>query len=163
MTENYPDHTIYVDLPPEPLAHPSFMIELVTANRSPVSCRTVQETVYFTITCFDITDDEPGNITNLLLTQQGVLDLFRAGHLTIQDRKISVTASPGGHNADQAYVDLQFEYFEDRSDGQDITPLMKEVYTRRNKHWDSQISILNLRQLLLQLLNVRKREPLPLF
>ncbi|AFM02376.1 hypothetical protein Desde_4115 [Desulfitobacterium dehalogenans ATCC 51507] len=129
LAENYPDHTITMDLHPEPLERPSFMIELVTADRSPVNCKTVQETVYFTITCFDITDDDPGNTTNLLLIQQGVLDLFRAGYLSVQDRKISVAASPGGRNADQAYVDLQFEYFEDRSDGRNITPLMKEVYT----------------------------------
>lgn len=129
LAENYPDHTIYMDLHPEHLARPSFMIELVTADRSPVNCRTVRETVYFTITCFDITGDEPDNTANLLLTQQSVLDLFCAGYLSVQDRNISVAASPGGRNADQAYVDLQFEYFEDCSDGQDITPLMKEVYT----------------------------------
>lgn len=128
LTENYPDHTIYTDLPPEPLARPSFMIELVTADRTPVNCRTVQETVYLTITCFAVLDD-PGNTANLLLTQQSVLDLFRTGYLSVADRNISVQASPGGRDADQAYVDLQFEYFEDRSAGQDIPPLMQEVYT----------------------------------
>lgn len=129
LAESYPDHSIYMEQYPEPSARPCFMLELVTADRFPVSCKTVQETVYLTITCFAVAEDDPASGSNPFVTQQGVLELFRTGYLAVADRKISVQASPGGRNEDQAYVDLQFEYFEDRSAGQDTAPLMKEVHT----------------------------------
>ena len=130
LVGKYPEHTIYIDLCPKKFDRPSFLIELITVDQSPVNCKTIQETVYFTITCHDITDDySNSDTTRLLALQQGVLDLFRDGYIPVEDRRIQVKASSGGRNFDRAYVDLQFEYYEVRSDAQDTTPMMKEIYT----------------------------------
>jgi len=95
-----------------------------------VNRRTIQETDYFTITCFDTTDDYSHSDTVQLLTlQNGVLDIFRNGYINVDDRSVKVRASSGGRNFDQAYIDLQFEYYDDRSDAIDDTPLINKVYT----------------------------------
>lgn len=130
LVQKYPDYTVYIDLCPKHFERPSFLIELVTVTQKPVNSKTIQEKVYFTITCFDTTDDYSHSDTvSLLAVQQGVLDIFRQGYIKVEDRSIEVKASSGGRNFDMAYIDLQFEYYEDRSQVKDDMPLMKNVYT----------------------------------
>jgi len=130
LVKKYPNHTVYLDLCPKNFDRPSFLIELVTINRRPINSRTIEETVYFTITCFDEVDKySHSNTVNLLTVQQGVLDIFRQGYIKVDDRNVEVKASSGGRNFDEAYVDVQVEYFEDRSDIAETLPLMKEVIT----------------------------------
>lgn len=130
MVEKYPGHTVYIDLCPKQFDRPCFLIELITIEQKSVNRRTIQETDYFTITCFDTTDDYSHSDTVQLLTiQQGVLDIFRNGYISVDDRAVNVKASSGGRNFDQAYIDLQVEYYEDRSDAAFDTPLIQEVYT----------------------------------
>lgn len=130
LVQKYPEHTVYIDLCPKNFDRPCFLIELVNIQQRPINAKTIQETDYFTITCFDITDDYSHSDTiNLLMIQQGVLEIFRKGYISVDDRAIDVIASSGGRNFDQAYIDLQFEYFDDRSDAIDNTPLINKVYT----------------------------------
>lgn len=129
LVEKYPDYTVYIDLCPKHFERPSFLIELVTIRQRPINAKTIQETAYFSITCFDVTNDySHSSTTNLLTVQQGVLDIFRAGYISVDGRALEVKASSGGRNFDQAYIDLQFEYFEDRSQVKDDMPLLKNVY-----------------------------------
>ena len=48
---------------------------------------------------------------NVLLN---VLNIFRKGYVECNDRVVKVIASNGGFNDDEAYIDLQFEYYENR-------------------------------------------------
>lgn len=130
LVEKYPDYTVYIDLCPKHFDRPSFLIELVTVTQRPVNSKTIQEAAYFTITGFDTIDDySHSETTGLLTIQQGVLGIFRDGFIRVDDRAIEVKASSGGRNFDQVYIDLQFEYFDDRSDVVDTTPLIQEVIT----------------------------------
>lgn len=130
LVEKYPNHTVYIDLCPKKFERPCFLIELSNVSQRSANCKTITVTVYFTITCFDVTDNySHSNTTDLLLVQQDVLDLFRAGFIVVEDRALAVKASSGGRNFDQAYVDIQLEYFEDRSDSLDTSPLVTEVIT----------------------------------
>lgn len=130
MVEKYPGYTVYIDLCPKQFERPCFLIELVTADQKSVNRSTIQETDYYTITCFDTTDDYSHSDTVKLLTvQQGVLDIFRDGYISVDDRAVNVKASSGGRDFDKAFIDLQFEYFDDRSDATDDTPLINKVYT----------------------------------
>lgn len=92
--------------------------------------KTVREIVFYTITCFDVTDDySNSDTTSLLNIQQGVLDIFRPGYIKVDGRAVKIKASIGGRDFDQAYIDIQVEYSEERSDAADSTPLIKEVIT----------------------------------
>ncbi|MFZ7103355.1 MAG: phage tail terminator family protein [Peptococcaceae bacterium] len=124
LVEKYPDYPVYVELCPEDFEGPGFLLELVTTSQNPVNCKTFQETEYFTITCFAET-------INLLAIQQGVLEIFGNGYILVDDRAIEVKAGSGGRDFDQAYIDLQVEYYEERSNApHEIPPLMKEVYIK---------------------------------
>lgn len=128
LVEKYPNHTVYIDPCPKQFERPSFLIEIITVDQEAVNRRTIQETVYITITCFDETDDyKHSDTTNLLTVQQGVLDIFRSGYILVDGRAVKVKASSGGRDFDKAFVDVQVEYFEDRSDTADTTPLINEV------------------------------------
>lgn len=128
LVEKYPGCTVYIDICPKNFERPSFLIELITTRQGPVNKRTIQETVYYSITCFEKTDDYSNSSTiDLLTVQQNVLNIFRAGYIKVDDRAIEVKASSGGRDFNQAYIDLQFEYYDNRSDDEDTTPKMKEV------------------------------------
>ena len=130
LVDIYPDHTVYIDLCPKDFKRPSFLIERIRTDQDSVNCKTVQETVFYTITCFDVTDDySNSDTTSLLIIQQGVLDIFRLGYIKVDGRAVKIKASSGGRDFDQAYIDVQVEYFEDRSDAADTMPLIKEVIT----------------------------------
>jgi hypothetical protein len=130
LVKAYLDYTVYIDLCPKNFERPSFLIEMITAERNPVNRKTIHETDFFTITVFDVKDDYGNSsTTGLLNLQQGVLDIFKPGYICVDGRAVKVKASSGGRNFGEAYIDIQVEYFEDCSDTADTIPLMKEVIT----------------------------------
>lgn len=129
LVEKYPEHTVYMDVCPKDFDRPSFLIELITIRQSPVNKGTIREIVYFGIAYFDETDEYLNSSTeNLLTVQQNILNLFKSGYIKVDDRAIAVKASLGGRNLDRAYIDLQFEYFDNRLDEEDTEPKIKDVY-----------------------------------
>jgi len=133
LVAKYPTHTLYIDLCPTNFARPSFLMKPIKNEQKAISCKIIQETDYFTLTCIDTTNDyTTGETMRLLIVQQDVQDLFRSGYILVNDRMVTVKASSGGRDADKAFINLQFDYFEDRMDASasnpDNTPMMKEVY-----------------------------------
>lgn len=57
------------------------------------------------------------------------MGLFRFGYLTVGDRALKIKSSTGGTDFDRAYVDLQAEYADDRSDAEETAPLATDVET----------------------------------
>lgn len=130
LVEAYPDYSVYIDICPKQFERPSFLLELMYKSQKDASCKILEEIVYYTITCYDTTDDYARSSTvNLLTVQQGVMDIFKAGYIRVDDRAIKVKASAGGRDFDEAYIDLQFEYYTERSKEENVLPLMKELYT----------------------------------
>ncbi|QEY35929.1 hypothetical protein FL966_05875 [Caproiciproducens galactitolivorans] len=119
---------VYLNRTPKDFERPSYLIEAISNELGSVNCRTVKQTVYLTITCFAVVDafgnSDDGVLVNL---QDGVLNLFRKGYLKVADRALEVQASTGGADFDRSYVDLQLEFYDDRSDETDTAPLMKEI------------------------------------
>ncbi len=124
----YPVPTVYVNRCPKDFDRPSFLIETVKEGDTSASRKMVKCEAYFTITCF-VKVDKFGNGDDGALTeiQTGVMLIFRAGYIRVGDRAINVKASSGGVDFDRSYVDLQFEYFDNRSDDVDNTPLIGDV------------------------------------
>jgi hypothetical protein len=127
----YPDYTIYIQDCPKDFDRPSFMIEFVRTNQIDVSRTTIEKTVYYTITCFTIIDEyyrsDPEELADL---QETILQKLLIGYLLVGDRALKVKASTGGLDPDRAYIDLQLEYYDNRTDEADQTPLATSVTTK---------------------------------
>ena len=128
LVELYPDWTVYVNRCPKKFERHSFLIESVKSSSDSASRKVVKVNAYFTITCFELVDDYRNSEDGALLdVQDAVINLFRLGHIKVGNRAIKVEASTGGADFDQAYVDLQLEYYDDRSDEMGNTTLMGDI------------------------------------
>lgn len=128
LAKAYPGRTVYINLCPKKFARPSFFIECIKESKSDINRSTVQVTGYYTITCFTEVDGYYNTDAEVLMAiQDAVMDLFNDGYITIGDRKIKCKSSTGGMEEGASYVDLQFEYYDDRSNVVDTTPLMGTV------------------------------------
>jgi hypothetical protein len=127
----YPDYTIYIQECPKDFARPSFKIELVRISQTDASHSTVEKTAYYTITCFASTDEYYRTSQDDLIDLQDTILLeLQRGYFVVGDRAIKVKGSTGGVDSDRAYIDLQFEYCDNRTDEEDQTPIAASVTTR---------------------------------
>lgn len=128
LVTKQPDRTVYVNRCPVKFDRPSYWLEAVKTEVTDAARDLVRVRAYFMVTCF-VTMDEYGNCDDLELTraQNEVIDLFREGYVRIGNRAVKVAASTGGYDVDRSYVDLTFEFFDDRSDAVEDTPLMDEL------------------------------------
>ena len=130
IAENYPDRTVYVQACPKDFKRPSFLLEYVRLSRRDVNFTTFEKTAYFTITCFISVDKHfRSDMDELVDLQEDILKLFAAGYVNVGNRAIKVKSSTGGIDFDRAYIDLQFEYFDNRTEAEDQTPLVESVQT----------------------------------
>lgn len=131
IVEAYPSYTVYTKYNPKDFKRPSFLLELIRNSQIDICRTSVEKTVYFTITCFTEVDKynhaDPEELAEL---QEGVIQLFNEGYIVVGDRAIKVKSSAGGIDDDQVYVDLQFEFVDNRSDETDEKPIMAEINTR---------------------------------
>lgn len=124
----FPDvQTIYRNRYPHEFDRPSFLIETTKFSIDAANRKTVRCVDYLTITCF-VEVDEFGNAADgvLIAIQSEVMNLFRPGFVRVGNRALKVKPSSGGADFDRSYIDLQLEFFDDRTDEQDATPLMKD-------------------------------------
>ncbi len=129
VAEN-PVYTVYLQKCPIDFQRPSFLLEYVKTSRRDTSRWTVEKTVYFKISCFVNTEENfTSGEDSLSNIQESVVQLFSGGYVNVGDRAIKVQSSTGGFDADRAYVDLQFEFFDDRTDAVETNPLMASVKT----------------------------------
>lgn len=128
LIQKYPEQTVYVNRCPKKFDRPSFLIEAVKVGGDSANRKTVKQNVYFTITCFEPVDDYENSDDGVLLdVQDNVMNLFCVGYVKIGDRALPVLSSTGGADFDRSYVDLQLEYYDDRSDESDTAPLMGDI------------------------------------
>ena len=117
LVTKYPQIAVYINRCPENFIRPSSFIEHIATDSKDKNCKTVEQTVYFTITCFIETDSHYNvDAESLMERQTEVLGIFRKGYMMVQDRALKVKADKSGFNNGEAYVELQFEYCDDRSD-----------------------------------------------
>lgn len=130
IADSFPVYAVYIQRCPKDFIRPSFFLEYIKTSKRDVNRTVVEKTVYITITCFEKIDkyyrSNPCKLTEL---QEKALELFNSGFISVGDRAIKVQSSTGGLDLDCAYIDLQFEYFDNRTDAEDTTPLMKSVTT----------------------------------
>lgn len=120
--------TVYINRCPKNFKRPSYWLETVRRETADVNYSTVKVTLYFSMTCF-ISLDAYGNSDSKELTdmQDAVVNLFQCGYLRVSDRALKVLANTAGYQNDRSFVDLQFEFFDDRVIEQDDSPLMGDL------------------------------------
>lgn len=130
LVKRWPTRTVYRDDVPKDFDRPSFLLEVVKENRATANVGLIKVSSYFTITAFEPTD-EYGDMaaSSLLDTQIAVMELLESGTLAVNDRCIQITASYGGNNEGEAYVDLQCEYLDARTTKPTSLPPMGKVST----------------------------------
>lgn len=130
IAEAYPNYTVYVNESPKDFKRHSFMLEYVKTSRRDINFNTIEKTAYFTITCFVPVDEHHrSNTDELADIQEDILQLFSVGYVNVGNRAIKIQSSTGGIDFDRAYIDLQFEYFDNRTDTEDNAPLVESVQT----------------------------------
>lgn len=115
LISKYEGFTVYINDEPQEFDRPSFYIKYITNSPTQINYATIKETDHFLVTYFaPVNEYFLTDKLNMLNVTNEVLQLFRPGFIKVNDRAINVKASSGGSNRDEAYIDLQFEYFEDR-------------------------------------------------
>lgn len=128
LVEEYPDRTVYVTDCPKDFKRPSFLLETVRVSRNDAAYGTVAKTVYQTITCFIPIDKQyRSNPNELMELQDAVMQLFSCGFVQVGDRAIKLQSLSGETDNEAAYVDLQFQYYDDRSAEADTAPTMSNI------------------------------------
>lgn len=131
LVKYYPGNTVNIQPEPKDYQRPSFYIDMVRVSQVDKCKASIEKTVYVTITYFSEIDkyyrSDPEDLAN---TQDAVMQIFNCGFVTIGDRAIKVISSAGGLDLDRAYIDLQFEFIDNRTDEIDQIPVATEVVTR---------------------------------
>jgi hypothetical protein len=130
IAAKYTKITVYRERCPKDFKRPSFLLEQGKSDQKDATRNTVNKSSSLTITCFATIDEHyRSEISDLTDLQEGIISIFSCGFVKIRDRAIKVQGLPGGIDVDRSYVDLQFDYFDNRTDAADNTPLIASVKT----------------------------------
>lgn len=141
LQDQYPAWKIYTNLAPASAARPNLLIEPIALETADVNSSLIQRTELFRITITDETDDyQTGDPDHLQEIQEEIFSLFDSGVLQVENRHIKARASYGkfgdeaasaisGREQDKAFLDLRFEYMEERPATQEGLPLIETVAT----------------------------------
>lgn len=131
LIEVYPEYMVYIQACPKDFERPSFLLEIIRISQTDICRSSVEKTVYFTVTFFAETDkyyrSDPEELADI---QDTILQHFNIGYVMVGDRAIKVKGSSGGIDADRAYIDLQFEFIDNRYDNVEQEPVATSVTTR---------------------------------
>jgi len=131
MAIKYPTAQAYVNICPLSYTRPAYLIRCPEFDLTDVNRSTVKISANLTIAY--LTDADVSNLSSTALlsnVQETILSIFRDGYITIGNRKIKVKSSAGDIDYNEANIDLQFEYFDDRSDAVESTPMMSSIITK---------------------------------
>ena len=130
LAEKYPEHTVYINLLPKDFQRPSFLIEQLDAVRTDVNRTTVAWLVEMSITGFVSVDGHyNSDVEGLTETQSSIMEIFTCGYLSVRDRSIPVPLVKGGNDFTECYVNLTFDYFDDRPEATEELPLIETIQT----------------------------------
>lgn len=128
LVEQYPSFVVYIENMPQKFKRPSFLINYVTNNSETVSKDVLKETVYYTVTYFGpVNDHYNQDKIDLQTVLIQIMKPFRKGYIMVEDRAVKVASSSGGKDDTEIYMDIQFEYYEDRLEEHPSYPLMKDI------------------------------------
>lgn len=103
----------YTDKVPQKFKRPSLFIEMVSAERTPITRWTMRNVEKYSVWCFAPIDDYGySESSELRALQESVRAVFDKGYFAVDDRAVKVTGSSGVPQADYAQVILTVDYTE---------------------------------------------------
>ena len=128
LVNAFPDRPVYVNFCPDNFKRPCFLIEFISSAQTATSYYANEMTAYFTITCYEDTDEYSiSRQTDLIRIQGDVMEAFSGGVLPVGDRYLELMSSAGGCDASCSYVDLQLSYFDDKLREEKQHEIMEEI------------------------------------
>lgn len=128
LVQEWPERMCYINFLPKNFMRPSFLIEQVRETRTDSARHTQEIRMELTVTCFCGVDTyRYADQMELLNTQAKTLDLLSVGKLHAGGRAVTITASAGGSNLGEAYVDVTVSYCEDRGETRPLHKFMNEM------------------------------------
>jgi hypothetical protein len=140
----YSQTAIYISHCPKDFIRPSFLIEHVSTDCKDINCKTIIQTIIFNVTCFmEVDSHYDVDLERLMERQTEVLNIFQKGYVSVGDRAVKVKACNSGFSEGEAFVELQFECCDDRSEETGDEALISTVNTKvklkEGKSWDYQM------------------------
>jgi hypothetical protein len=128
LVEAFPSAQAYINACPPQFQRPAYLIQCMKNERTDKNRSTVSVTAYFKITYFPLVDvNGIANASELLDAQNALVNLFCEGYIEISDRNIKLKSSTTGINSGDTYLDVQFEFFDDRIGITENTEIMNTV------------------------------------
>lgn len=115
LVEEYPEDIVYLDFCPYQFDRTGFAIEWIDSRETDANADLVEISEHFLITCFSPLSDYGEAESGALLSRvNAVKRIFRAGFIRVEDRALRCTLRVGGREEDCVFLDLTFQYFEER-------------------------------------------------
>ena len=124
---------IYFDVAPVGFLRPSLWIEAMQSSAKAANKSLVERTEKFLLTVVDVTDDYSNtDALGLLDLRDSILGIFHKGYLWVGDRALGVAAMPAGRDLDKAFVEVEFNFMDDRGIEEEPLPPMEELVLNTN-------------------------------
>jgi hypothetical protein len=131
LVEAFPEDMVYENLLPKDFSRPSTLIELASVQGTQTSRWTIEVKASFSLTSYvEVGGHYESDTKELRVRQNRVMGLFANGYLQVGDRCLEVQVVSGGMDFTESYVDLEFQYFDDRPDISETLPLMETIKTK---------------------------------
>lgn len=114
--------SIYQNQNPAEPDRPSFLVKTGKHTTEPANLKTVHCVTNVSITCFLATEGEASSPA-----PSSVLRAFQAGYIRVGDRALKGLANLVGAEENSFLVELQLEYYDDRTDEAETAPFMEKI------------------------------------
>lgn len=120
INARYPGEPVYRDMLPKDFRRPSFTMECQKVERTGVNIGLEQETVTLLVTCYAAVDAyNDSSREELNGRQESIQDIFAAGFLRVEDRRVWVQTDRGTGSPEAAEVTAVFTWMDVRPGYQD--------------------------------------------
>jgi hypothetical protein len=133
----FPSYQGYINVCPPAFQRPAYLIRCTKFEKTDKNRSTIGVTGIFSVTVFSAVDGNGiSDAGELLEAQNTIADIFRSGYIAVGIRRIKVKSTAGTVDASSSIVDLQFEFFDDRTDKTDnndpIGVVNTNIFIRRD-------------------------------
>lgn len=105
----------YIQTPPQDFKRPAIYIEITSQSSDDNNFSYVDEEITLQIVYFGIRDNAHiSSKSNLVTTLDTIKNVFKGGHIVVDDRTVKVVSISGAPQDNEIYISVSFSYTEDR-------------------------------------------------
>ncbi len=131
IEDTFTSYPIYFNKCPDDFLRPSLLLKYVKLSQMDINRANVEKTVSYIVTYFSTIDNQlKADYHELIEAQDSIVEQFSVGHVSVGDRAIKLKLITGSMEEDRVNVELQFEYTDNRTEQEEISPLATTVNTK---------------------------------